>query len=60
LGTVAAVLTGRLLASQLYHIAPTDPATLAAAAAVLLAACLAACAIPARRAASLDPNQALR
>ncbi|HXR97106.1 MAG TPA: ABC transporter permease [Terriglobales bacterium] len=60
LGTVAAVLTGHVLASQLYHTAPTDPATLAWAAAVLLAACLLACAIPARRAASLDPNQALR
>jgi len=59
-GAVAALATGQLLASQLYQIQPRDPATLAAAALVLLAAALLACYLPARRAASVDPNQALR
>lgn len=59
-GVLAALAAGPLLASQLYQIQPRDPATLAAAAAVLLGATLLACYVPARRAASVDPNHALR
>jgi predicted permease len=51
---------GRLSAGLLFEVPPHDPATLAAAAAVLTAAALLACAVPARRAARIDPAQALR
>lgn len=50
----------RLLASNLYEIAPLDPATMAASVLALLAISLAAAFIPARRAASTDPIAALR
>ncbi|MGH9481004.1 MAG: ABC transporter permease [Terriglobales bacterium] len=60
LGLAGALAAGRLFASQLYHVRPTSPAALAGAALVLLAACLLACYFPARRAASVDPNTALR
>ncbi|PYQ40673.1 MAG: hypothetical protein DMF77_17860, partial [Acidobacteria bacterium] len=56
-GTLA---LGRLSSSLLFGVPPHDPATLAAAAAVLTAAALLACALPARRAARIDPAQALR
>ena len=58
-GLLAAAATGRGLASLLYGVGPYDPVTFAAAAAVVLAA-LAASAIPARRAARLDPMVVLR
>ena len=50
----------RLVASFLYGMKPTDPATLGAAALVLVLVGLAAAALPARRAATLDPVAALR
>ncbi|MGH9487051.1 MAG: ABC transporter permease [Terriglobales bacterium] len=59
-GLIAALASGKLIASQLYQVQPANPATLIAAAAVLIAACILACYIPARRAASVDPAQALR
>jgi predicted permease len=49
----------RALRSVLYGVSPSDPATLAAAAAVLAATTLAACWLPARRAAALDPARTL-
>jgi putative ABC transport system permease protein len=51
---------GRLARSILFGIAPQDPLTLAATAAVLLAAVLAASWLPARRAARIDPVAAMR
>jgi len=51
---------GRLVQSQLFGIGATDGATIAAAAALLALAALAAAAVPARRAASLNPVEALR
>jgi len=60
LGTGGALAAGQLIASQLYQMKPGNPATLLAAAAILLAASLAACYLPARRAANVDPNIALR
>ncbi|MGH9485660.1 MAG: FtsX-like permease family protein, partial [Terriglobales bacterium] len=59
-GLMAALALGRVLASQLYAVKPANPAALTAAAAVLVAACVLACYVPARRAASIDPAHALR
>ena len=49
-----------VLASAVFGIGPTDPATLGGAIVVLLAAALAAAWVPARRAARVDPIEALR
>jgi len=51
---------GRLLSSQLYGVKTHDPMVLGLAAAVLAASALAAGFVPARRAASIEPMQALR
>jgi predicted permease len=50
----------RLIASELYGIAPQDPLTLTAAVGLLLAVALSAVYLPARRASRLDPMSALR
>ncbi|MGB8259550.1 MAG: ABC transporter permease [Terracidiphilus sp.] len=60
LGIPAAILAGRLLASELYEVSAYDPLVLAGAT-LLLGLCAAAAGlIPARRAASVEPMQALR
>jgi len=59
-GLVLALSLGRLGSSLLFEVPPHDVATLIAAAAVLTSAALLACALPARRAARIDPAQALR
>jgi ABC-type antimicrobial peptide transport system permease subunit len=59
-GVAGALATTRVLRSLLYDVAPTDPATLAAVVALLLATVLAAGWTPARRAADVAPTQALR
>jgi predicted permease len=60
IGVPAALAGGRLLASQLYGVKSYDPLILMAAV-VLLGACAALAGfVPARRAASIDPMQALR
>jgi len=48
------------IASLLYDVSPRDPAVFAGTSVTLLAIALAACWIPARRAASVDPLIALR
>jgi predicted permease len=50
----------RLVKSMLYGIQPYDPATMAAGVSILLAVALAASWIPARRAAGVQPMEALR
>jgi ABC-type antimicrobial peptide transport system permease subunit len=60
LGIPAALLAGRLMASQLYGVASYDPLALAGATLVLSLCASAAAFIPARRAASIEPMQALR
>jgi putative ABC transport system permease protein len=59
-GIGAALLSGRLLAAQLFEIEPTDPLTLAAVALTLAAIGFAASLIPAWRAMRVDPLVALR
>jgi ABC-type antimicrobial peptide transport system permease subunit len=60
-GGIAGTLgIGRLLAGQLFGVSGNDPVTLAAAAVVLLLVCAAACALPAVRAARIDPLSAMR
>ncbi len=60
IGTLAALGLTRMLASLLYGITATDLLTFALAPAVLLGVAALACWLPARRAASIDPVQALR
>jgi len=60
LGVGGALATGRLLASLLFGVSPVDPATYAVVVGLLLAVALLACWIPARRAARIDPMEALR
>jgi putative ABC transport system permease protein len=59
-GLTGAALVMRAFRSMLYEVSPTDPLTLAAVAAILMATALVACFIPARRAMRVDPVQALR
>lgn len=60
LGTLAAVALNRTLTHRLYEITPTDPVTFALVPLLLAAVALAACWLPARRAARVDPMEALR
>jgi putative ABC transport system permease protein len=60
LGLAATLLTARWISSQVYGVSSTDAAALAVAVAVLLGASAAACFIPARRAARVDPLTAMR
>jgi predicted permease len=59
IGLVGAALGGRLLATQLFGVSPLDPVSLGAAAVLLLAIGIAAALLPARRAARVDPVNAL-
>jgi putative ABC transport system permease protein len=59
-GLLAAFGATRVMASMLVGVKPTDPVTFAAMAGVFAAIAAAASWLPARRAARLDPTQALR
>ena len=59
-GVTAALGLSRFLTSQLYEISPTDPVTLIVVSVVLTAVAMFACWLPARRAARVDPIEALR
>jgi len=60
IGAIAAIFAMRLLRSMLFEVDPLDPAVIALAAISIFLLALAASVIPARRAASVDPMQALR
>jgi putative ABC transport system permease protein len=59
-GLVAALGVNRLLSSLLFEVSPTDPATLALVALLLLIVAAAASLVPARATAHIDPAIALR
>ena len=60
LGMIAAVFATRLMRSMLFQVDPLDPAVIALAAISIFLLALAASVIPAHRAASVEPMQALR
>ncbi|HEX7780683.1 MAG TPA: FtsX-like permease family protein, partial [Vicinamibacterales bacterium] len=60
LGLVGALAMGGVLRAQLFGIEPSDPATLAAVCAALIAVALLACYLPARRAVKINPASILR
>ncbi len=59
-GVVAALATVRVVETLLFGVTPQDPLTLAGAGASLIAIAILACAVPASRAARVDPVIALR
>jgi putative ABC transport system permease protein len=59
LGLLAAAALTRFIEGFLYGVRPLDPATFAAVTAIFVAVALAACILPARRAARIDAWQAL-
>jgi ABC-type antimicrobial peptide transport system permease subunit len=60
IGIPGAILASALVRNQLFGVAPADPLTLAGSALLLVSVAIAAGYIPARRAARIDPNVALR
>jgi ABC-type antimicrobial peptide transport system permease subunit len=59
-GVAVALLLTRYLETILYSVRPTDPVVFASAIATLLLVAAAACYLPARRAARVDPMVVLR
>ncbi len=60
IGLAGALVSGRLIASLLFGVTPADPATLAIVICALAGAAACATYLPARRAAGVDPGEALR
>jgi ABC-type antimicrobial peptide transport system permease subunit len=59
-GALAALAIGRFLSSLLFEVSPHDPVAFTLAAVVLISVSALACWIPARRAAEVDPLEAIR
>jgi ABC-type antimicrobial peptide transport system permease subunit len=60
IGVPAALALGRIIKGQLYGVTPSDPLTLGTGAALLVIVAVSAACRPARRAARVDPMEALR
>ncbi len=60
IGVAASAALARVMASQIWGVSPTDPATLGAVIVIVLVVGLAACVFPARSATRVDPLIALR
>ena len=60
IGALAAVFATRLMRSLLFEVDPLDPTVIVLAAVVIFLLTLAASAIPAYRASSIEPTEALR
>ncbi len=60
IGLIGSLGATRFLHSQLFDVSPHDPATLAMISLFMLSVAVMACLIPARRAAKIDPMEALR
>jgi ABC-type antimicrobial peptide transport system permease subunit len=60
IGVAGAVTAAQVLREALFGVAPTDLLTIALSVVVLAAVAFAAAAVPARRAAKIDPMVALR
>jgi FtsX-like permease family/MacB-like periplasmic core domain len=59
-GLVAAFVTMRLMSSLLFNVSPVDPLTYAAITVIVVVIAYLACYLPSRRAATVDPVDALR
>ena len=59
-GVAVSFALSRVLQTMLFEVGPADPLTLGAAAAAFAAVALLACALPAVRAARVDPAEALK
>jgi predicted permease len=60
IGLLGSFIVTRLISTQLHGVQPTDPFTFMSVSAALVGAAFLACLIPARRAAKVDPMEALR
>ena len=60
IGVIAAVFATRLLRTMLFEVDPVDPAVIVLAAISIFLLAVAASFVPARRAAAIEPMQALR
>jgi putative ABC transport system permease protein len=60
LGLAATLAVRRWLSGALFDVSATDPATLITVTAILFGVALVACWLPARRAARIDPVEAIR
>jgi ABC-type antimicrobial peptide transport system permease subunit len=60
IGVAASVASARFLAHQFQNVLPLDAGTYAGVLVLTVAAGLAACVAPARRAANIDPMEAIR